>query len=306
MKRAYSVLISFLLVFVLCFSFASCQPRLKSASDGVVYIPDEPIPLGSMDSVSVAVDGGYIVVRIVNTTGKQVQVMFNADGKQTNQAVKTDGTENRITPPFGSGTYTVRLLERIDPNDNRYSTLHTATVNVAMADTPSAPIRQQPSGSAQAPSSTNPYLGSSVEVNWSTGLACVKKATELCANQSTNSGKAKAIYKYLNGILTYDMSKLGKLPGGYKPSPDSTFSSQMGICYDMAALYAAMLRSQGVPAKLCKGYSDNVDGYHAWNQVDMDGSWSTVDLSVDAQLRAMGRSYSMVKKDSIYRVSSSF
>ena len=43
----------------------------------------------------------------------------------------------------------------------------------------------------------------------------------------------------------------------------------MGICQDLAAVTACMLRVQGVPAKLVIGYADKY--YHAWNTVVING-----------------------------------
>ena len=51
-------------------------------------------------------------------------------------------------------------------------------------------------------------------------------------------------------------------------------AAKTGICFDYAALMAAMLRSQGVPVKLVVGYTGNV--YHAWLNV-----WSEKDGWVD-------------------------
>ena len=61
------------------------------------------------------------------------------------------------------------------------------------------------------------------------------------------------------------------------------------------SLFAAMLRSVGVPTKLIKGESSNVEGYHAWNEVYINGKWRIVDTSYDSQLKAGGYSISKYK-----------
>lgn len=53
----------------------------------------------------------------------------------------------------------------------------------------------------------------------------------------------------------------------YTPDIENTFNEKKGICYDYDALFAAVLRTQGIPANLVKRYSDNIDGYHSWNGV---------------------------------------
>ena len=42
-----------------------------------------------------------------------------------------------------------------------------------------------------------------------------------------------------------------------------------------------MLRSLGIPCKVITGYVSPDDVYHAWNMVYADGSWHSVEFSVD-------------------------
>jgi transglutaminase-like putative cysteine protease len=52
-------------------------------------------------------------------------------------------------------------------------------------------------------------------------------------------------------------------------------SSRTGICYDYASLMCAMLRSQGIATRMIHG--NTPQGYHAWNEVYMDGQgWVVV------------------------------
>jgi len=69
----------------------------------------------------------------------------------------------------------------------------------------------------------------------------------------------------------------------YLPDIEKTYLEETGICYDYAALFAAMLRSIGIPTKLVKGYSkENPEVYHAWNEVLINGTWIVVDTTLDA------------------------
>ena len=116
-----------------------------------------------------------------------------------------------------------------------------------------------------------PYLYPNQTVNFSGSSAAVKKAAELCAGLSTDAQKTAAIYGYIVQTISYDRQKAadagaGRLVG-YTPSPDATLSSGSGICYDYASLFAAMLRSQNIPAKLVKGNVAPDGLYHAWNLV---------------------------------------
>ena len=271
-----------------------------------VTLEDEALPWAALSEPDVRASGGSIIINYANPGSSQIRAQFSANGGKNNVVLKADGTNESFAPQHGSGNYSVQILKRISPTDNRYTTVKTVTVNVSVSDTPST---SSSGATSTTPTTYNgPYLGSSSEVNWSASLACVKKAQELTSGKKTNSEKAKAIHSYLAQRLTYDVEifRRQSLPAGYKPSPDNTYRSQSGICYDFSALFAAMCRSVGVPTKLVKGYADMVSGYHAWNEVDMDGKWIVVDLSVDAQYRVMGKSYSMEKSSSKYRGTGSF
>ena len=49
------------------------------------------------------------------------------------------------------------------------------------------------------------------------------------------------------------------------------------MCYDFSSLFAAMCRSEGIPCALTKGYAGS--SYHAWNKVNLNGSWYQIDLT---------------------------
>ena len=61
----------------------------------------------------------------------------------------------------------------------------------------------------------------------------------------------------------------------------------MGICQDLAALAACMLRVQGVPTKLMVGYAGKM--YHAWNSVVIDGEEVLYDPTLELSAIESGR-----------------
>ena len=118
------------------------------------------------------------------------------------------------------------------------------------------------------------------QVSGNSGSACVAKAKSLVSGAGSDAQKVSKIYSYIVNNISYDYDKMKNLPSGYLPNPDSTLASRKGICFDYAALMAAMLRSQGVPCKLVIG---NADGqYHAWNMVYVNGSWQLYDPTFGA------------------------
>ena len=63
-----------------------------------------------------------------------------------------------------------------------------------------------------------------------------------------------------------------------------------------------MLRSQDIPAKLIKGYTDLVKGYHAWNEVYLaeEDRWLVIDSTYDSGLKKKNRKFTMEKDSKKY------
>ena len=78
------------------------------------------------------------------------------------------------------------------------------------------------------------------------------------------------MYDYVVGGFTYDKVRARTVASGYLPNIDSVLAQKKGICFDYAAVMAAMLRSQNIPCKLVVGYTGEL--YHAWINVYTDES----------------------------------
>ena len=63
-----------------------------------------------------------------------------------------------------------------------------------------------------------------------------------------------------------------------------------------------MLRSQGIHAKLVKGYTPNATGYHAWNEVydSKAKKWLIVDTTYDLQVIPKNKKVTMSKSANDY------
>ncbi len=123
----------------------------------------------------------------------------------------------------------------------------------------------------------------SKKVEWSKDDVAIKKAEELTKEATTDQEKIRIIYDYIYDNVAYDYNKENQLTPSYLPNIDTTIATGQGICYDYASLYASMLRSQGIPTKLIMGRKDDIDQYHAWNQVYIKETqqWITVDITYD-------------------------
>ena len=60
-----------------------------------------------------------------------------------------------------------------------------------------------------------------------------------------------------------------------------------------------MLRSLNIPTKLVTGFSDNIKGYHAWNEVLINDNWIIIDTTYDSQLKKC-KDLKMIKSENLY------
>ena len=227
-------------------------------------------------------DSGILAVSYNTGTESKLKVMIEKSGKKVTYNLKSDGTAENFPLQMGDGEYKVSILENIE--GNKYKYISTENVNLDLAD------------------DNQVYLASVQNINWNSNMAAINKAVELTKGLKTDSQKINTIYNYLVNNVTYDYDKLATLSNDYLPNIDKTVASGKGICYDYASTFAAMLRSQDIPVKLVKGYSPNVTGYHAWNEIynSETGKWMIVDATYDAQMKEAKVKYSMEKSTSQY------
>lgn len=161
-------------------------------------------------------------------------------------------------PLMESGSYSVKVYEQF--SEAKYAEVADGSFDVTIK------------------SSTGMYLYPNKYVDFNGSSSCVKKAAEVCAGESGDVEKIALIFSYISGNISYDKQLAASVRSGYIPDPDSTLAAGKGICFDYASLFAAMCRSQGIPARLVIGYAEP-DIYHAWNEVYTDETgWITPEL----------------------------
>lgn len=209
---------------------------------------------------------GVIHITYTEATNKKLKVMIEKADKKYTYDLNNNGKTESFPLQLGNGDYKVKLLE--NTTGNNYRLITTQTVEV------------------KAQEEYVVYLNAIQNINWTVDSKAVKKAVQLTASTGDLEEKAKILYDHMVGGYSYDYDKLISLSTGYVPVIDSTFIDKKGICYDFSSLYAAMLRSQGIPSKLIKGYTPNVEGYHAWNEVydAHKKEWTIIDTTYDLQV----------------------
>ncbi len=192
-----------------------------------------------------AVDG-YVMVQWLAGGSPKLKVLVKGPSGTTYQYnLRTDGQYDTFPLSDGNGAYTVGVYQ--NTSGTQYATVLTASVPVKLTD------------------EFAPFIRPNQYVTYSADSAAVAKAAELCQGTADNLEKVEKVYQYVVKNTTYDKQKAQTVTSGYLPNVDDTLKSGKGICFDYAALMAAMLRSQGVPVKLVVGYADNA--YHAWISV---------------------------------------
>lgn len=190
---------------------------------------------------------GYVKVKYLNETTKKLKVIIEKDSVQYTYDLNGKGEYETYPLQMGDGSYKVRVFENI--SDKKYATKQTVTIKVKLND------------------QNAPYLISSQMVNYTDTSETVKKAHELVEGKTTDIEKVDIIYDYVISNISYDNEKAKTVKSGYLPSIDDILKSNKGICFDYAAVMAAMLRSEKIPVKLVTGYSSNLSAFHAWNEV---------------------------------------
>ncbi len=212
---------------------------------------------GSVIDVSNA-SKGYVMVKQSGVT-QRLKVQIVMGDKKYNYDLNNSGNYEAFPLQMGNGTYKIRIMQ--NKEGNTYFELFSAQIDVTLD------------------SSFAPFLAPSQYVNYNASSATVKKAFDLCSNATTDVEKLTIVYNWIIQNITYDTQKAATVQSGYLPNVDSILQSKTGICFDYAAVMAAMLRSQGVPTKLVVGTVSAADLNHAWNEVYLEGKgWVTVRL----------------------------
>lgn len=195
-------------------------------------------------------------------------------------------SNNRYPLSLGDGKYTINVVKLV--SGNSYSLIQQEVVDLKLEN------------------EEVPFLQSIQLVNWNKKMDTVKKAKELTKKSKTDLDKVSAIYSYIVKNIEYDYAKAKSVKEDYIPTVDNVLDSATGICYDYSSLFAAMLRSVGVPTKLVMGYTkSDTTTYHAWNQVYLadEDKWITIDTTYDASSNSKIKKVNMLKDATQYMAS---
>ena len=239
---------------------------LPSASGSVVYGND----IVSIDASNVS--EGYVMIQYSGDIEK-VRIQITAPDQTTYTYALAIGSYETFPLSGGVGGYHIDVLE--NAYDDMYAIAFSQDIDVTLND------------------EFRPFLYPNQYVWFTQDYKAVEYAASLSDESSDDLDYVEQVYQYVIDNISYDEELAANVKTNYLPNIDNTMTTKKGICFDYASLMAAMLRSQGVPAKLVVGYSG--DAYHAWISVylkeigwvddiiEFDGkSWSLMDPTLAA------------------------
>lgn len=187
---------------------------------------------------------GYVMAKFTAQTDKKLKAQV--EGPTTTYTYNlTVGQWAAFPLSDGNGNYKVTIFENVA--DSKYSTVLSASFSLKLED------------------EFAPFLRPNQYVNYSEAENTINKGLELTKGLEEPLEMVAAVYDYVVDNFKYDKMKAKTVKSGYLPDLDEILEKKKGICFDYAAVMAAMLRSQGVPCKLVVGYAGQT--YHAWISV---------------------------------------
>lgn len=230
---------------------------LLGCTSAIAEAPTTPMPEASGKNVKKNgdlvidcshMDQGYVMVK-GKKTNKRLKVRVKTSDSTLNYDLNNNGEYEVFPLQEGSGKYEISVYENI--NGNKYK----AEGSVALT--------------AKIPDPLTCFLYPNQYVNYTEETPCVVKANEICAGITNPEQVYDQIKKFISDKFGYDFLKATTISAGILPDINGCWEKRMGICQDLSALAVAMMRSQGIPAKLVIGEADGQP--HAWVKAHIGG-----------------------------------
>lgn len=234
------------LVLVLCTLVFSLSEVLMPVASGKKVLKADKLTVDASNA-----NQGYIMVKAPKTKTK-MKVTVETSGAKLQYDINGDGEYEVFPLQLGRTNYTISLWRQVE--GKKYGKIGQVKVAAKMEDELSC------------------FLYPNQYVNYTKDSPCVKEATEICKNLETNLEKYEAIRAYIVKYFSYDYIKSVTVAGssGMLPDIEGTWKGKKGICQDLSAVTCAMLRSQGIPARLMIGQLGSGTP-HAWVMAVVDG-----------------------------------
>jgi hypothetical protein len=195
------------------------------------------------------VNDGYIMAKGPKTN-KRLKFRVKHGDQTLDYDLNGKGEYEVIPLQLGNGSYSCTLYKNV--SGKKYAQDGRVGVKASMADTNTA------------------FLFPNQYVDYNKDSPAVLKSAELCEGLTSQRERFEAVREFIRTGFVYDYVKMVTVKTGQMPDIDGCFEKRMGICQDLAALGACMLRVQGIPARMMIGTLEN-GTYHAWVVAVVDG-----------------------------------
>lgn len=212
---------------------------------------------------------GYIMIK-GKKTSKRLKLQIATAGAKLKYDINSDGEYEVFPLQFGSGKYQVSMFENV--GGNKYSKEGTVKLNVKMDNELSC------------------FLYPNQYVSYDDKTPCVVYTQEMCKDMTDQAEIYKAVCKYVTSNFVYDFIKSVTVKPGQLPEIDACWENKMGICQDLSAMTCAMLRSEGIPARLMIG-TVGANTYHAWVVAVVNGEEKFFDPTAELNASSKNDTY---------------
>ena len=187
-------------------------------------------------------DSGYVGARVKDGESSDIKLRVT-HGEETYTYDLCDRDINAIPLQMGSGIYTFKVFQQVEGSN--YAMIYSEDVDADPDDELSV------------------YLYPNQVVDYDENSLVVEKSFEQVEGDTDDLTRAYHLYVYVLQLLSYDNEKAAEVADIYVlPDLDEAITTGKGICFDYAALLAALCRIQKIPARVIVGYTDIE--YHAW------------------------------------------
>ena len=215
------------------------------------------------------ISAGYIMVK-AKKTSKRLKLQISTADAKLNYDLNSDGEYEVFPLQLGNGKYQVSLFENV--TGKKYAKEGSVKLSVKMKDTLSC------------------FTYPNQYVNYDENTACVKQSLAMCKGMKDQAEIYRTVCKYIKDNFVYDFMKSVSVKAGQLPDIDDCWKKKMGICQDLSAMTCAMLRCQGIPARLMIG-TVGANTYHAWVVAVVNGKEQFLDPTAELNASSKASTY---------------
>lgn len=255
----------------ICLFFQGCSAKetFKEIEPGSIYHGPieikEPQPLNTItigdESFLIDLsntDDGYIMVRTLHPFEKRLKLRLMHEDQQYTYDLIANEQYTVFPLQMGNGEYSIAIYQNTEGTSY-------AQVFAGQFD-----VQCEPNEVFTFPN----------QLVWYTHeYPAILLSFDICQDIENDEEKVEAIYEYIVNYMSYDSEKAANVQSGYIPNLTEVLNEKKGICFDYAALMAAMLRAQNIPSRLVMGNLASEGIYHAWNEVCINKEWRWYDAT---------------------------